>query len=247
MNTLIELHDRTIGGLNIPTVNARNLHAFLEVGTAFKDWIARRIADYDFVDGADFCSFLSETPSGGRPARDYYISLDMAKELSMVERNEQGKRARQYFIEMERQAKAAPIDPMRLLSDPAAMRGLLLTYTEKVMELEAQVTVLGAKGEALDRIATADGSLSITEASKALQMRPKDLFAWLQQNSWIYKRVGSASYLGYQTKTTAGLLEHKITTVLRADGSEKVTEQVRITPKGIARLAMMIKPALSAA
>lgn len=160
----------------------------------------------------------------------------------MVERNEQGKKARLYFIEMERRAKA--VDPMQALNDPAAMRGLLLTYSEKVLALEAKVGELAEKGDALDRIATADGSLSITESAKALQMRPKDLFSWLRANGWIYRRAGASHDLGYQSKTTAGLLEHKVTTVLRADGSEKVTEQVRVTPKGLARLAALIKPAL---
>lgn len=59
----------------VQAVNARELHAFLQVQTAFKDWIARRIAEYDFVDGADFCSILSES-TGGRSRTDYFITLD---------------------------------------------------------------------------------------------------------------------------------------------------------------------------
>lgn len=86
----------------IQAVNARELHAFLQVQTTFKDWIARRISEYGFLEGVDFCSILSES-TGGRPAKEYAITLDMAKELSMVERNEQGKQARKYFIECERQ------------------------------------------------------------------------------------------------------------------------------------------------
>ena len=59
-------------------VSARDLHAFLEVGTAFKDWIVRRTEEYGFIGGQDFCSFLSES-SGGRPAREYAITLGMPK------------------------------------------------------------------------------------------------------------------------------------------------------------------------
>lgn len=237
-----------IGDDTVQTVNARDLHAFLAVGKDFSNWIKDRIGQYGFTQGVDFVVFANpgENPSGGRPAKEYAITIDMAKELSMVERNEQGKRARLYFIEMERRAKAAG-DPIHLLNDPAAMRGLLLTYSEKVIALEAQVSDLSEKGEALDRIATADGSLNITEAAKALQMRPKDLFGWLRANGWIYRRAGGSHDLGYQSKTTAGLLEHKVTTVLRADGTEKITEQVRVTPKGLARLSALIKPAISAA
>jgi len=98
---LIPVTARTVGQASVPTVDARALHMFLEVQTQFKDWIARRIEEYGFEDGRDFCSFLSES-SGGRPANEYALCLDMAKELSMVERNAKGKQARQYFIECER-------------------------------------------------------------------------------------------------------------------------------------------------
>lgn len=145
--------------------------------------------------------------------------------------------------ELRRIANSGPtID----LNDPGALRGLLLTYSEKAIALEKQVSELLPSQEALQRIAEADGSMCITDAAKALQMRPKDLFDWLRQNGWIYRRPGGAHDLGYQSKTTAGLLEHKVTTVLRADGSEKVTEQVRVTARGLTKLAALIKPALRA-
>lgn len=140
----------------------------------------------------------------------------------------------------------APTDMHRHLNDPGALRGLLLTYTEKVLALESQLEEAQPKLDGFDRIAQADGTMCITNAAKVLQMRPKDLFAWLAQNGWTYKRPGSATWLGYQSKTAQGLLEHKTTTVWRADGSEKVTEQVRITAKGLTRLSTLIKPALKA-
>lgn len=146
------------------------------------------------------------------------------------------------IIDRWQELEARAADPMRALNDPVAMRGLLLTYTEKVLELQAANAELTPKAEALDRIATADGSLNVTEAAKALQMRPKDLFSYLSEHGWIYKRANSPNWLGYQSKTSSGLLEHKVTTVLRADGSEKITEQVRVTPKGLTRLSALIQP-----
>ena len=98
--------------------------------------------------------------------------------------------------------------------------------------------------QALERISKADGSLCITDAAKSLQMRPADLFSWLRQNCWVYKRTGNAHYLGYQAKVISGLLEHKVTTITRPDGSEKITEQVRITPKGLKLLAKLIQPVI---
>lgn len=130
------------------------------------------------------------------------------------------------------------------LNDPGALRGLLLTYSEKAMELEKQVKELLPSQEALDRIAKADGSMCITDAAKVLQMRPKDLFAYLRQNGWIYKRPGSATDLGYQSKITAGYLEHKVSMVSNSEGIDRERCQVRITARGLTRLALIIKPAL---
>ena len=107
MNELIRIEVSAIAGEPAQTCNARELHQFLDVQTAFKDWIARRVEEYGFGEDKDFCSFLSES-QGGRPAKEYAVTIDMAKELAMVERNEKGKQARQYFIECERRAKAAP-------------------------------------------------------------------------------------------------------------------------------------------
>ncbi len=135
------------------------------------------------------------------------------------------------------------IDPMEALRDPATMRSLLLGYSEKVLALEDQIKVIQPKAAALDRIATADGSLCITDAAKQLQQRPKDLFDLLQRKKWIYRRPGS-SWLGYQDKLQQGFLEHKITEVDRGDGSTKITSQVRVTPKGLTHLsATLSQPA----
>ena len=132
---------------------------------------------------------------------------------------------------------AKPADPMQFLSDPTLLRNALLTYSEMVIDLEQKVEVMQPTVEAYDRIAKADGSLCITDAAKALQMRPKDLIAKLSSSKWIYKRAGNSHWLGYQDKVQAGYLEHKITEVTRGDGTTKITEQVRITPKGLAKLA----------
>ncbi len=134
------------------------------------------------------------------------------------------------------------IDPMQILNDPVTMRGLLLNYSEKVITLETKVADLEPKAEALDRIATADGSLCITNAAKDLQVRPKVLFGYLSQNRWIYRRQGGTGWVAYQDKLQQGLLEHKVTVVTRGDGSEKMTEQVLITSKGMARLAELLNP-----
>lgn len=133
-------------------------------------------------------------------------------------------------------AAAPPVD----LNDPLVLRGLLASYADKALELQKEVDQLRPSQMALERISVADGSLCITDAAKALQMQPKEFFARLQRNGWIFKRRGSSTYLGYESKVLAGYLEHKVTAVPRSDGSEKMVEQVRITPKGLTKIASLI-------
>ncbi|WP_208524349.1 phage antirepressor KilAC domain-containing protein [Paraburkholderia tuberum] len=228
---------RTIGDEHVQTVNARDLHSFLEVSKDFSDWIKVQLGEM-FAQGIDFEVFPLKGENSTRPRIEYALTLECAKHVAMMSRCAKGKQVRDYFIECERRAKA--VDPMQMLGDPAAMRGLLLTYTEKVLVLESKVAEQAPKVEALERIATANGSLCVTDAAKALQESPKRFFAWLQQIHWIYRRAGTSSWLGYQEKVQAGFLEHKVTEVSRSDGSEKLVEQVRVTPKGLTRLAHIL-------
>lgn len=135
------------------------------------------------------------------------------------------------------------------LSDPAVLVQLLTEHASKRIEAEQRAVQAEAKADAMQedvaahkRLVKAEGSLNVTEAAKNLGVRPKSLFDWLSHNGWIYRRPGAANWLGYQTKCDQGLLWHKSTTVLRADGSEKITEQVRVTPKGLSKLAKLIHP-----
>lgn len=127
-------------------------------------------------------------------------------------------------------------------SDPNVVLGVIGHLKQEAEEAKAMVIAMQPTVDAYDRIAKADGSFNISEAAKSLGMRPKGLFSWLSSNGWIYKRAGSANWLGYQTRANAGDVEHKTTTVLRADGSEKITEQVRVTGQGMTKLAKLIQP-----
>ena len=136
---LISIEKTTIGGDLIETVNARELHEFLESQQDFSTWVQNRIDQYGFIDGQDFTTILGKS-SGGRPSTDYHLTLDMAKELSMVERNEKGKEARQYFIECERAAKSALNTNLPAIQDPqlAAMVTMLTQLDAVKQEQEAQ-------------------------------------------------------------------------------------------------------------
>lgn len=142
---------------------------------------------------------------------------------------------------LEEAAAKPAIDPMQVLNDPAAMRGLLLTYTEKVIALEERVGVLEPKADALDRIAGAEGMENITTAAKILQEQPKRLFNWLAQNRWIYRRAGGKSWLAYQDKIQAGYLTHKAYKQEDEESGEvTMREHVLLTAKGLSKLAALL-------
>lgn len=110
--SIIPLTRNQIGPEAVATVDARELHAFLDIGRDFSNWIRGRVDEYGFVDGADFLTRKGFSPNlartqGGRPPIEYHLTLDMAKELAMVERNERGREARRYFIAAEKQLRAA--------------------------------------------------------------------------------------------------------------------------------------------
>lgn len=102
--SLVPVTEGEIGGIVQPVVNARELHRWLKSGEMFSKWIKNRIKQYDFLENEDYASYWENSPKpcGGRRGREFILTLDMAKELSMVENNEQGKQARRYFIRCER-------------------------------------------------------------------------------------------------------------------------------------------------
>jgi len=122
-------------------VDARAVHEALEVSSQFDKWFERRVAEFGFVEGEDFQSFVTKSPLG-RPRTDFVVSLDMAKELAMVERNEMGRKMRRYFIECEKRVQAsAPV---------AALGGIPHGTLLKLQEINAGV--IGVLGEHSGRI-----------------------------------------------------------------------------------------------
>ena len=218
-----------------PSVNARDLYAFLEVGKDFSTWIKDRIEQFGFSEGSDFSPISGES-TGGRPSKEYTLSLDMAKELSMVERNDKGKQARQYFIECERVLRE---QPQRIPTHSEALR-LAADALELVDEQKQQLALVAPKVEAYDRLEEADGSLTITDSAKVLQIKPGELFNYLQVATWIYKRPMCSAFVAFQKRLDQGWLTEKTKPVALADGTVRITAQVRITPTGITKLAKII-------
>ncbi|MEL0623797.1 antA/AntB antirepressor family protein [Marinomonas arenicola] len=174
---LITLHTCSINEQTLDTVNARDLHYFLELGRDFSNWIKARIAQYGFEEGIDFI-IISRSPilaSGNRGAtKEYFITLDMAKELAMVERNEKGKQARRYFIDCEKQLhdqKHLPATTALLETD----KYQLLNNMVNAMKLESSPVVIP--------------SIEIVEMVQAIRMYQKQI-AQLQMPNWVNDNLG---------------------------------------------------------
>ena len=143
--------------------------------------------------------------------------------------------------ELEEHAAKAPEIPRTL---PEALR-LAADLAEQNNRLQLVVTEQAPKVEALDRIAAARGAMCLTDAAKHLGVRRKILLAWMTEHRWIYRREGSAHWLGYQPRLQAGLLEHKVTVIGLDDaGDQRLASQVKVTAKGLTLLAQKIGGAL---
>lgn len=109
---IIPLFTKSLQGEHVQLCNARDLHASLQIGKAFSTWIADRIEKYGFIEGEDYYLDFpnrenQKTHGGDRRTKNYHITLDMAKELAMIENNAQGRAIRKYFIAVEKEARKA--------------------------------------------------------------------------------------------------------------------------------------------
>lgn len=198
---------------------------------------------YTEVFGTDVKFYVSEyTDPTGRKLPE--ILLNKSQALFVASRFDAVLHAKvqKRWEELEAQARQQMADPVKVLNDPAAMRGLLLNYTEKVLALEEKVKETAPKAEALERIAHAEGATCITDTAKTLQIRPKELFDWLSANKWIYRRPGGKGWIAYQRRIQQGVLTHKVITVSDIHtGKERVIEHVLVTPKGLSKLAKVFE------
>lgn len=221
-------------------VMGRDLHQFLEVNARYNDWFPRMVA-YGFSEGQDFYSKMSES-TGGRPSTDHIVSLDMAKEISMIQRTDKGKQARQYFIECERRAKqpAGELSRLDLLQ-------MAMDSEKQRIALESRNKELEAPAKSWENLAAPGGDYSVAAAAKVLSRDPNieigrdRLFAHMKNLGWIFKTIGKrAHWEAYQDKgIKTGRLVHKLGGGFineKTGDWEQASPTVRITPKGLHEL-----------
>lgn len=172
-----------------PTVSGRELHAALEVKTAYKDWFPR-MCDYGFEEGTDFCSFLSES-TGGRPATDHQLTIAMAKELCMIQRSEAGRKFRQYFIKVEEAWNSPEAVMARALQFANNQLSLVKKQNLELLETVAvqnqQIAEMQPKASYYDLILQNKNTVPITQIAKDYGMSGRKFNELLHELGVQYK------------------------------------------------------------
>ena len=238
----IELIKVTTGEEGKRLVSARELHEFLEIGTRFDKWIPRMI-DYGFEENIDYIVtdiFVPNSNGGKQNKKDYILSIDMAKELSMIQRTEKGKEARQYFIQCEKQLKEIDNKANLLLSIyNGGQEGILASKKLTEIEVKEATAPLILKIEEdkplvdfSNQILTSSDNVLIRELAKiisdeVIMIGQNRLYDKLREWKMIFKN----STEPYQTYVENGyfVLEEKS---IRTTYGTKLTKTTKVTPRG---------------
>ncbi|MGD6898633.1 phage antirepressor KilAC domain-containing protein [Bacillus infantis] len=224
MNELISTNHNDHGEI---IIRGRELHEFLEVGTEYAKWFSR-MTEYGFVENVDFIVIVKndENPLGGRPKHDHHIKLDMAKEISMIQRTEKGKQARQYFLQIE-----------KMWNSPEMIMKRALEYADrKVVELQGQIEkdkhkVFFANALQISENAILVKDLATLLTQKGFKTGQNRLFDWLRENGYL---CGSKAYFNKPTQRSMDLELFEVSTHVHtgSDGKPYTKYTPKVTGKG---------------
>lgn len=227
MNELVKVN------LDTQTVSARELHEQLHIGTRFNDWFPR-MCEYGFEEGKEYYSKMSKTSeSGGRPSVDYDISVDMAKQICMIQRTPEGKVVRQYLIDLE-----------KAWNTPEQVMARALKLADQTIDkLKADNTALSEANKRMrpkeifaDAVSSSHTSILIGDLAKLIcqngyQIGQKRLFEWMRNKGYLIK-FGASKNMPVQRYVEQGLFEIKESNVQNPDGSVRITRTTKVTGKG---------------
>lgn len=219
------------------TVSGRELHMFLGIETPYTKWFERML-QYGFAEDKDYTdknvSVLSEKREREYTQIDHIMKLDMAKELCMLARNEKGKQARQYFIEVERDWNR----PEKVMARALKLAEIELKKAHAfVAEQTKLLEAFKPKAIFADAVAASNNTILIGDLAKLLKQNghetgQKRLFEYLRDNGYLIKRKGSDYNSPTQRAMEMKLFEIKETTVVLPDGSVKTNKTTKVTGKG---------------
>ena len=226
MTELIKIHNSKTGRV----VDSRELHKFLECKTRFIDWITYRINQYGFIETRDYIVFLKsqKNSAGGRPLVQYAITLDMAKELCMIENNSQGKKARQYFIEAEKLSRQHQIS----LPTRKELAEMVIEAENEILNLKLAIDRSAPLVRYAQAVQRSDDSILVRQLAKhisnagAIKVGQNRLFAWMRAKGYLSEKNEP-----YQRYVDAGLFGYSEINV-ETPGASFTRRTTRITGKG---------------
>lgn len=223
MNELIKV---TTNENDEQLVSGRELYKFLEVTERYSSWFERMLK-YGFVENVDYVGCKVFNTLAKQELQDHSLKLDMVKEISMLQRTEKGKQARQYFIQLE-----------KFWNSPEMVTKRALEFQQKKIEtLQLENAQLKPKALFADSVSASHTSILVGELAKLIKQNGVNiganrLFHWLRENGYLIKRKGSDWNMPTQLAMEQELFEIKETIVSHSDGHTSISKTPKVTGKG---------------
>ncbi len=227
-NELVPIKENEDGQV---VVSGRELYEFLGVKTQYTKWF-ERMSEYGFIKGEDYIldsqKRLTNNPKNPTAEiTDHILTLDMAKEISMIQRNEKGKQARHYFIKVE-----------KAWNSPEMIMKRALQYADKkIISLEERIALDKPKTIFADAVTASKTSILVGELAKLLKQNGVNiganrLFCWLRETGFLIKRKGTDWNMPTQYSMDLELFEIKETVISHSDGHTSINKTPKVTGKG---------------
>ncbi len=214
------------------TLSARELHKFLGVTERFGNWF-ERMNQYGFQESIDYLGRKVFNTQAHQELQDYEITLDMAKEIAMIQRSDKGKEVRQYFLELERRWNSPEAVMNRALEYSRKQVKALMEEKQGLIEENNQ---LKPKALFADAVSASNESILIGQLAKLIRQNGYEigqnrLFEWMRENEYLIKK-GERYNQPTQKSMDLGLFEVKERTITNPDGSTRITLTPKVTGKG---------------
>jgi len=190
MKNIIAIQTMQINTIGVKAVNSRDIHAYVESKRQYADWIKTRLEDLGAIANEDYILISQKNENGNnRPLKDYIVTLDIAKHLAMMERNDKGREVRQYFIEVEKEANK-PMTIEQLLEHNTKMiadlRNNVITLEHKIEEDKPKVSYATAVVGSINPVSIRDW-ISALKSDTGLQAGERKVIAYLLEKKYIYR------------------------------------------------------------